>query len=262
MVLRGVEQFVVSIVPYVVLHDSATAGSKSFDDGQVVLVGKGEHRIVHGVFLLRSGFCFIYRHYTRGKLSVNRKVSLRFRKVSQNRTITTDTIDDSPETVQIDTIAEILHKHSGVAMMNGKATDNVLDLSGHFLFLLCASILSTAQTPVNTFFPYDFVRFAPLWGRVSIPLAIPVSTVNTHNAIGIVIEQDIRIPRGDDSHLVSIGIDEEKHSPHRVSTMNRGGDADFVKGVFLDVSVFDGLHDRIPLGFVSLLSIDIIQSQT
>lgn len=156
----AVEQFLVSI-PHVVLHDSAAAGSKSFDDRQVVLASKGKHRIVHGVFLLRLGFCFIYRHYTRGKLSVNRKVSLRFRKVSQDRTIATDTVGNPPETVQIDTIAKILHKHGRVAMMNGEATNNVLDLSSHFLFLLCASILSTAQTPVNTFFPYDFVRFAP-----------------------------------------------------------------------------------------------------
>lgn len=112
-------------------------------------------------------------------------------------------------------------------------------------------------------FPYISVRFLPpLMGGVSIPLRVSVNTVNAHNPIGIVIEQDIGVPCGDNSHFVSVNVNEEKHSPHGMSTIGRGGDADFVIGVFLDVSVFDGSHDRILLGFVSLLSIDIIQSQT
>lgn len=68
----------------------------------------------------------------------------------ENRTITTNTIHDATDTVQIDTFAHILHERGRVSMASNQPANNVLHLDRHFFsLLLCCSnsiyILSACQ---------------------------------------------------------------------------------------------------------------------
>jgi len=59
---------------------------------------------------------------------------------SENRTITTDTIHDTTDTVQIDTVTHVLHERGRISMTGDKATNGVLDLAGHFFSLFLVSV--------------------------------------------------------------------------------------------------------------------------
>ena len=50
---------------------------------------------------------------------------------SENRTITTQAIHDSADTVQVDTLTHILNKHGRISMASNQPAKSVLDLAGH-----------------------------------------------------------------------------------------------------------------------------------
>ena len=60
--------------------------------------------------------------------------SLQLRKVSDDRTITTDTIHDSADAVEYHPLAKMLHELGRVAMASDKSADRMLHLWSHDSF--------------------------------------------------------------------------------------------------------------------------------
>lgn len=59
----------------------------------------------------------------------------------ENRTIPTNTIHDSANTIQAYTLTHMLHERGRVSMTGDKATNGILYLDGHFAFPCDASII-------------------------------------------------------------------------------------------------------------------------
>jgi hypothetical protein len=60
----------------------------------------------------------------------------------ENRAITTDTVHDPANAIEADTLAHVLNERCGISMTGDKATNNVLNLDGHFFFPLLFSIIA------------------------------------------------------------------------------------------------------------------------
>jgi hypothetical protein len=68
----------------------------------------------------------------------------------ENRTIATDTIHDSTDAIEADTLSHVLHKRGRISMTGDKAANGILNLDGHFFSLFLSLYYTYRIFVVNT----------------------------------------------------------------------------------------------------------------
>jgi hypothetical protein len=67
----------------------------------------------------------------------------------ENRTITTDTVHDSTDAIETDTLAHVLHERGRISVASNQPANRILDLACHFI-------------PFRCIIPIGFYRVKPL----------------------------------------------------------------------------------------------------